>query len=192
LARVGILGGTFDPPHNGHIGIAQAALGELRLDKIIFVPASVPPHKMTRIVASAEDRFRMLQLAIDGHEKFEISRIELNRPGPSYTVDTLSQFRVIYPQDELYLLIGADNIAEIEGWYEPDRIVGLATIAAANRPNFKAGGAYADKVAYFEMPPTDISSTEVRDRIKEGLSITDLVPPKVEDYIIKQRLYISK
>jgi nicotinate-nucleotide adenylyltransferase len=192
LARVGILGGTFDPPHNGHIGIAQAALKEFRLDRVIFVPACVPPHKMKRCVAPAEDRFKMLQLAINGHEKFEISRIELDRPGPSYTADTLTEFRKTYPYDELFLLIGADNIAEIESWHEPDRIVGLAKIAAANRPNFTASGAYTDRVVAFKMPPADISSTVIRKRVKTGLPITDLVPPGVEDYIIEHRLYRSE
>jgi len=162
------------------------------LDKVIFVPACVPPHKMKRCVASAEDRLIMLQLVINGYDKFEISRIEFDRPGPSYTVDTLTEFRQIYPRDELFLLIGADNIAEIENWYEPDRIVGLAKIAAANRPNFSSNGAYADIVIPFTMPPADISSTAIRQRIKAELSITDLVPPGVESYILEHRLYKSK
>ncbi len=191
MARVGILGGTFDPPHNGHIAIARAALKELGLDKVVFIPARVPPHKTKRIIASPEDRFNMLRLAIDAYPDFEISRIELDRPGPSYTADTLERLRAIDPEAELVLLIGTDNVSEIEGWHEPERIATLATLAAANRPGFVPGGKYADKVAYFDMPPTDISSTEVRNRIRADKPITDLVPPDVESYIIKRRLYIK-
>jgi nicotinate-nucleotide adenylyltransferase len=191
LARVGILGGTFDPPHNGHIAIARAALKELGLDKVVFIPARIPPHKTKRIIASPEDRFNMLRLAIDAYPDFEISRIELDRPGPSYTADTLERLRAIDPETELVLLIGTDNVSEIEGWHEPERIATLATLAAANRPGFNPGGKYADRVVYFDMPPMDISSTEVRNRIRADMPITDLVPPEVESYIIKRRLYIS-
>jgi nicotinate-nucleotide adenylyltransferase len=191
LARVGILGGTFDPPHNGHIAIARAALTELSLDKVIFIPARIPPHKTKRIIAAAEDRVNMLQLEIGRYPDFEISRIELDRPGPSYTADTLQELRALYPETELILLMGADNVSEIEGWHEPERIAALAVLAAANRPKFNPGGKYADRVVYFEMPPTDISSTEIRNRIKAQKPITDLVPPEVEDYIIKRGLYVN-
>jgi nicotinate-nucleotide adenylyltransferase len=190
LTRVGILGGTFDPPHNGHIAIARAALRELRLDKVLFIPARMPPHKSKQIIAPAEDRFNMLGLAIDYKPGLEISRIELDRPGPSYTADTLERLHESYPEAGFVLLIGADNVSEIEGWHEPERIVALSLVAAANRPGFNPGGKYADRVVYFDMPPTDISSTEIRDRIKADKPITGLVPADVEDYIIKHRLYI--
>jgi nicotinate-nucleotide adenylyltransferase len=191
LARVGILGGTFDPPHNGHIAIAMAALKELRLDKVVFIPARVPPHKTKLIIAAPEDRFNMLRLAIDEYRGMEISRIELDRSGPSYTADTLEKLHIIDPDTEFVLLIGADNVSEIEGWYEPERITALATLAAANRPGYDPGGKYAERVVYFDMPPTDISSTQVRNRVKANKAISDLVSSEVENYIVRHRLYTN-
>ncbi len=189
MARVGILGGTFDPPHNGHIAIANAALGELGLDKVIFIPVGIPPHKPRQIMASSDDRIQMLRRAIENYPQFEISRIEIDRPGPSYTADTLEQLHSLFSGTELVLIIGADNILEIEGWHEPDRIFGLATIAAANRPGFAPDGKYVNRVTYFNMPPAKISSTLVRERIKAGKSIAGLVPAGVGDYIANNGLY---
>jgi nicotinate-nucleotide adenylyltransferase len=191
LARVGILGGTFDPPHKGHIAIAQAALNELGLTKVIFIPANIPPHKIKQPLAPAQDRLNMLKLAISHNPSFEISTIELDRPGPSYTADTICELHAIYPGDELFLLIGADNVSEIETWHEPERIAAQATLAASNRPHFVPGGVYADKVVYFEMPPTDISSTEIRERLKVGIPITELVSSEVENYILSHGLYLN-
>jgi nicotinate-nucleotide adenylyltransferase len=189
LARIGILGGTFDPPHNGHIAIARAALGALKLSEVIFVPANIPPHKIKRIIATQSDRLAMLKLAVGNNKSFKISTIEIDRSGPSYTADTLTEFRIIYPKDELFLLIGADNVSDIEYWYQPERIAELAVIAAANRPKFSSHGDYADRIIYFKMPPTDISSTKIRDRIRAGKPISELVCSDVENYIIEHRLY---
>ena len=189
MSRVGILGGTFDPPHNGHIALARAALVELKLDKVIFVPSLIPPHKIKKSIASSEDRMNMLRLAIEGIATFEVSDIELRREGPSFTVDTLTQLRNINPDTEIFLLIGCDNVSEISTWREPDRIAELATIAAANRPGFEPNGQFKDKVLFFDMRPTDISSTAIRDRRKAGESISEMVPAKVQDYIERQGLY---
>jgi nicotinate-nucleotide adenylyltransferase len=192
LSKIGILGGTFDPPHKGHIAIAKAALNQLGLDKVIFIPAQNPPHKLKQTVASTADRFKMLELAIDGINGFEISDIELRRPGISYTADTLDELCRIFPGVEFYLLIGADNISEIESWYDPERILKLARVAAANRPGFVPGGIYTGRILNFEMPPVDLSSTEVRSRINAGLPIDDLVPKGVAEYIVQHRLYIKE
>jgi nicotinate-nucleotide adenylyltransferase len=191
LSRIGILGGTFDPPHNGHIAIAKAAVKGLKLDKVIFIPAKIPPHKMRQAMASPADRANMLKLAIIGQSGFEISDLELQRQGPSFTADTLQELHQIYPNDELILLIGADNISEIETWHQPENIFALATLAAANRPGFAPDGKYNSQIIQFEMPPTDISSTEIRRRINTGLPITGLVPKLVEDYIIEYKLYVQ-
>lgn len=190
MSKIGILGGTFDPPHKGHIAIAKAALDRLGLDKVIFIPAQNPPHKVKQTVASPADRLRMLELALDDIERFEISDIELQRPGLSYTADTLEELCRVFPGEEFFLIIGADNISEIESWYDPERILTLAKVAAANRPGFGSGGAYAGRILNFEMPPADISSTDVRNRIKAGLPVDDLVPKGVGEYIIKHRLYL--
>jgi nicotinate-nucleotide adenylyltransferase len=189
LARVGILGGTFDPPHKGHIAIAQAALKKLGLAKVIFIPANVPPHKTKQPLAPARDRLDMLKLAIGNNPYFEISTIELDRPGPSYTVDTLAEFCTTYPDDELFLIIGADNVSEIETWHKPELILESATLAAANRPNFIPSGTYADKAVYFEMPPMEISSTEIRERVRTGKPISEFVCPGVEAFIKQHELY---
>lgn len=191
MARIGILGGTFDPPHNGHIAIARAALKELGLSRIIFIPAKIPPHKMKRIIASPEHRTAMLRLAVEGYPGFEVSDIELGREGPSYTVDTLDELKKLYPDDELLLIIGADNVSEMEGWYQPLRILSLASVAAANRPEFWPSGRFADRVINFWMPPMDVSSTEIRNRLRAGFPVTGMVPSGVEDYIIRNRLYID-
>jgi len=131
VARIGILGGTFDPPHNGHIAIARAALENLDLQKVIFMPAKIQPFKAGISISSVNDRMAMLNLALIGHSQFELSDIELKRDGMSYTVDTLTALRGTYPKDELYLLIGADNVSQIEKWHRADEITRLCTIAAA-------------------------------------------------------------
>ncbi len=189
LARVGILGGTFDPPHIAHIAIARAALKELGLSKVIFIPARTQPHKTTRPVAPPVDRVNMLRLALGGEDSFEISDIEMSREGPSFTVDTLEELKGHRPFDRFYLLIGADNVSEIETWHRPDRIFELATVAAANRPNYKIEGQFAHAIVYFPMPPTDVSSTAIRERVQSRQPITGMVAPEVEEYIAANGLY---
>lgn len=191
MARIGILGGTFDPPHNGHIAIARAALDELNLLKVIFIPANMQPHKNNIEITPAIERIAMLRLAIAGNDKFEISDIELHRDGPSYTVDTLIKLRELYPPDELMLLIGADNVQEMESWFKADEIAELCTIAAVNRPGFTPAGRFIQKMVFFHMSPVDISSTEIRRRLKARHPITGMIPKLVEDYILNHRLYIA-
>ena len=190
MARIGILGGTFDPPHNGHIAIAEAALKELGLNKIIFIPAGSPPHKTKQPVSSKEDRLEMLRLTIEGKPAYEISDIEISRSGPSYTVDTLHYLNEHYPRDQFYYIIGSDNVSEMETWRLPDEIIQLATVAAANRPGFISSGIFRDKVIYFNMMACDISSTMIRKRVKSDISIKGLVSPAVEEYIKEKGLYL--
>jgi nicotinate-nucleotide adenylyltransferase len=191
LARVGILGGTFDPPHIGHIAIARAALIELRLTKILFIPARIPPHKTTKTAASPQDRLNMLYLALDDEAAFEISEIELGREGPSFTADTLEELKKHRPYDQLYLIIGTDNVAEIETWRDPEKIFELATVAAANRPNYTPAGQFAQAIVYFTMPATDLSSTVIRERLRSGLAVADMLSPDVENYIRENGLYLN-
>lgn len=191
MARIGILGGTFDPPHNGHIAIARAALKELGLDKILFIPAKIPPHKTKQHITSPEHRLNMLRLATSQINGFEVSDIEIKRSGPSFTVDTLEQLHAADPGAKLILIVGADNVTEIEGWYEPETIAGLASIAAAPRGDFPLMGKFADRIIFFSMPPTDISSSDIRNKVNAGRPINGLVPPDVADYIIKHGLYLK-
>jgi nicotinate-nucleotide adenylyltransferase len=189
LSRIGILGGTFDPPHNGHIAIAETAIRELRLREVIFVPARIPPHKSKNEISSRQDRLAMLRLAVEGRNDFRISEIEFNRPGPSYTVDTLIELQREEPDSKFYFLIGADNISEMETWYQPERILKIARVAAAGRPGFSPEGKFSGMIESFTMNPVNVSSTMIREKVRSGQSISGLLPPAVEEYIIKRDLY---
>ncbi len=189
MPRIGILGGTFDPPHNGHLALAGAAISELDLSKVIFIPSRIPPHKPAEDISSEQDRLAMLKLAVDIDSRFEISEIELNRGGPSFTIDTLTHLKSENPGEELFFIIGSDNVSEMESWHKPNRILELVRVAAAVRPGYSIRGKFADKVESFDMPPLNISSTAVRARVKSGESISGLVPAPVEDYIRSKGLY---
>ena len=182
--RTGILGGSFDPIHHGHLILARAAREELGLDRVLLVPANVSPHKTGDFSTTGEERLAMVRLAIDGEDGFEISDIELHRPPPSYTVDTLRELRAAHPKDEFVLLIGADNVAKFETWREPDEIRRLAKIAVLDR----AGG-----TSPTDWPVVrrliDISSTDIRARVAAVRSIRYLTPDAVCDYIAAHGLY---
>jgi len=182
--RIGILGGSFDPIHHGHLILARAAKEELRLDRVLFIPANKSPHKTDSRPATAEDRLKMVELAIAGEEGFGASDIELRRPAPSYTVDTIRELRNSHPQDEFVLLIGADNVATFETWREPDEIRRLARIAVLDR----AGSAAAHDWPVVQRL-VDVSSTDIRSRVAAGRSIRYLTPDAVCDYIHGHRLY---
>ena len=183
--RVGVFGGTFDPVHVGHLAIAQAALDSAHLDRILFVPARRSPLKEREPVAGAEDRHAMLAAATKGEPRFAVSRVELDREGPSYTVDTLEALR---HEGELFLILGSDALADIARWRSPDRIRALATILVARRPGAPepdgASGARA-----FDAPCLDISSRELRARAARGLSLRYLVPEDVWRHIERRGLY---
>jgi nicotinate-nucleotide adenylyltransferase len=185
----GILGGTFDPPHIGHLILAQSAFESFRLDRVIFIPASIQPHKIKKTHTPGALRRKMLELAIGDDSRFAVSDIELNREGVSYTVDTLNLLRAEYPDDNFYLLLGSDNVSDIAAWKNPEQIFALCQVAAAHRPDFTPSGPYADCVIYFEMPGIQLSSSVIRNRVREGKSIKYLVPRPVEDYIIANGLY---
>jgi nicotinate-nucleotide adenylyltransferase len=182
--RIGILGGSFDPIHHGHLILARAAKEELDLDRVLFVPANKSPHKTDTKPATAEDRLKMVELAIAGEEGFEASDTELKRPAPSYTLDTLRELKKSHPQDEFVLLIGADNVAKFDTWREPEEIRRLAQIAVLDR---------AGKSAQHQWPVVhrmiDISSTDIRTRVAAGRSIRYLTPDAVCDYIATHSLY---
>jgi len=184
--RLGVLGGSFDPIHNGHLALGEAALGQLSLDKILFMPAGHQWRKAGRDVAASEDRLEMVRLAIRGNGKFEASTMEIEREGPTYTIDTLEALRAESPGVEVFFIIGADALADMPNWRDPERIFELATVCVAAR----VGEAVKDdRVTRIEMPEVDISSSEVRERVKEGRSVGDLVPEVVERYIEGHGLY---
>ena len=189
---LGILGGTFDPVHSGHLLLAQFVSERIHLDEVLFVPAADPPHKLEHPTrAAAEDRWTMVQLALEGHTTFSASRIELDRPGKSYTVDTLRALRQIRPTDEFYLLIGADNLAQFSTWCEPEEILRLCTVVVGSRTTGEPEESWpaADRIIHVITPIFQISSTEIRERIGTGKPIRHLVPGPVEEYIYRQGLY---
>ena len=183
--RVGIFGGTFDPVHVGHLAIALAALESVPLDRVLFVPVRRSPLKDRDPFASVADRVAMLEAALVGEPRFALSRVELERDGVSYTVDTLEALRA---QGELFLILGSDALADLARWRRPDRISELATILVAARP----GAPEPDPVHHaraFDAPQLDISSRELRARAARGSSLRYLVPDAVWEHIKKRGLY---
>lgn len=183
--RVGVFGGTFDPVHVGHLAIALAALESAKLDRILFVPARRSPLKERDPLASTDDRYEMLRAATRGEPRFAVSRVELEREGPSYTVDTLE---ALAHEGELFLILGSDALADLAKWRSPDRIRALATLLVARRPG--APEPDADSGARsFDAPCLDISSRELRARAGRGLSLRYLVPEDVWRHIQRRGLY---
>ena len=192
MPRLGILGGTFDPVHSGHVLLAQFVRESLQLDEVLFIPAADPPHKLEHLKrASAAQRWLMVQLALEDCGGSSPSRIELDRPGKSFTVDTLRELSAMRPGDELYLLIGADNLDQFPTWHAPEEIVKLCTVVVGSR----TGDSLADnlpglaRIQRVHTPLFEISSTEIRRRVAEGKPIKCLVPERVEEYIYQEGLY---
>lgn len=191
------MGGTFDPIHIGHLILAEQAVEQLGLDTVLFVTAADPPHKPGQVKTPAEHRFEMARLALEGNERFECSRLELDRPGPSYTVETIRQVLGSYPAEtSVYLLLGADEAAQLMTWREPRAIAELAIVVVANRPSSCVADAVASlpedvarSVVPLEMPGVDISSTDIRERVRSGRSIRYLVPESVRYYILRNSIY---
>ncbi len=184
--RIGILGGSFDPIHRGHLTVAAAAADQLPLDTVLFVPARTQPFKRERHHADAHDRATMVRLAIAVDPRFRLDGRELARPGPSYTVETLRALRAEYPDDELFLLIGADAARDFPQWHEVATISDLAQVVVLTRPGFDARLAGARTLP---VPAVDISATMVREQARRGQSLRRLVPPAVEEYIQRRQLY---
>jgi nicotinate-nucleotide adenylyltransferase len=192
MQRLGILGGTFDPVHVGHVLLALFILERMPLDRVLFVPAADPPHKEMRPdMAPAEDRWAMVELAIAGLPCFQASRIELERPGKSYTYDTLRQLRAACPDSQLYLIIGGDNTSQLSTWHNPQGILELATVVAGSRltADLASGSGMSRQIATIDTPLIQISSTQVRQRLARGQSVRYLVPERVEAYIREKGLY---
>jgi nicotinate-nucleotide adenylyltransferase len=191
--RVGLLGGTFDPIHLGHLRAAETAREVLGLERVAFVPAGVPPHRSDRL-AAAGDRYIMACLAAAFHPAFDVWDVELKRRGPSYTVDTLAALRDERPDDDLVLLVGSDTWPEMIGWREPERLFSLAEVAVLDRPGEAAPSVVAPfpgarGVGRVEGPTLPISATMVRERLRQGRSVRYLVPGPVVDFIAKRGLY---
>jgi len=195
IQRIGLFGGTFDPIHVGHLIVADEIRMRCALEKVVFVPAAQPPHKRSACVASAEARAAMVSLGIRGHPCFELSAAELDRKGPSYTVDTLRQFRQEWGrQAEIFFIMGNDNVPEIAEWKSPEEIVRLCTIVVASRPGATTkpiDSALARQMRFVPVPLIEVSSSDIRRRIRCGEPYRFLVPLPVAAYIRRHGLYRS-
>lgn len=190
MARLGVLGGTFDPIHNGHLGAAHHVARMCGLDGVMFVPAG-DPYQKGRTFASAEDRVAMTTLAIQSEPTFSLSRVDVDRGGPTYTVDTLADLSLTHPHDELVVILGADAFAGLDTWREPERIWARAVIAVMARPGVEVRnpGVPLDRLIVVEGEEFDVSSTQIRERVSRNESIQDLVPAVVAEYIERKQLY---
>jgi nicotinate-nucleotide adenylyltransferase len=187
--KLGILGGTFNPPHVGHLVCAEEAHDQLALDRVVLMPAGIPPHKEIASDPGAEARYELCRRAIDGDERLGVSRLELDRPGRSWTVDTLRALHDERPQDDLTFIVGGDMARSLPSWREPEAVLELATVAVAERAGSEREeirgdlrglrGATAERVRFFEMPRIDVSSSLVRERVATGRPVRYLVPDAV-------------
>ncbi len=201
ILKVGIMGGTFDPVHYGHLVTAEGARCEYGLDQVLFLPSGKPPHKTDKQVTDAEHRYMMTVLATLSNPYFEVSRLDIDREGLTYTIDALRTLRELYgPDVELYFITGADAIFEITNWKDSDEYLDIAHFIAAARPGFsleelpqstqKWVGQHGDRFHVLKVPAMAISSTEIRERVQGNTSIRYLVPEQVEHYIKRHGLYI--
>jgi nicotinate-nucleotide adenylyltransferase len=196
---IGVLGGAFNPPHVGHLCLAQEAQARLGLDRVLLVPVGEAPHRELRADPGSRHRLRMVQLAVAGNDRLEASAVEVERPGLSYTADTLAALRASAPDEELTLILGADQAMRLPTWHEPERVLAQAWLAVAQREGLgraeveQAVGdvAGAERIVGFDMPRLDVSSTLVRERVASGLPIRYLVPDAVADHIAAEGLYAS-
>lgn len=198
MGKVGILGGSFDPVHNAHIKLAECAFKELKLDKVIFMPAHIQPFKANNMVTDKNHRLNMLKLAVLKYPYFEVSDLEIRMGGKSYTARTLTELRKEY--EELVFILGADSYLSLSKWYMPEKIFGLAEIACAVREDVDMSvlmqkeleyiNDFQGKTTFLKMERTDISSTEIRDAIVNDKNITNLIDKEVYAYIRKNNLYV--
>jgi nicotinate-nucleotide adenylyltransferase len=199
--KLGVLGGTFNPPHIGHLVCAQEAHDQLGLDRVVLMPAGQPPHKAIAADPGAEARHELCRLAIDGDERFAVSRLELDRPGRSWTVDTLKALHDESPQDDLIFIVGGDMARSLPTWREPEAVLELATLAVAERAGAEREDirgelralptARGERVRFFDMPRVDVSSSLVRERVATGRPIRYLVPDAVADAIAQNGWYAA-
>lgn len=197
--KVGILGGTFDPIHYGHLVVAEDTWWQLGLDAVLFVPAGEPPHKRGRPISAAAHRVAMVELAIAGNPHFHLSRVDVDRPGVSYSVETVDLLRrSLGPETTLYFIVGGDALSELPTWREPERLANICQIVAVNRPGYPPVDLHrleptipgaSERIRQLVVPSFDISSSELRQRVAIGRPITYLTPDPVVRYIQEHHLY---
>ena len=189
--RLGLMGGTFNPVHYGHLTAAQEAADRFGLERVIFIPCGIPPHKDVKDLAPAIDRFLMTVLAIADNPSFDVSRYEIDKDEPSYTVATMAHFAAEYPDSELFFITGADSVLELGTWHEPERVFEFGNLIGVTRPGYTVDKApdVAARVIWMEMPAIGVSATDIRTRVREGRPFDYLTPPAVVSYIENRYLY---
>jgi len=194
VAKIGLFGGTFDPIHNGHLQLADWTKRKLSLNRIIFIPTAIPPHKQHSISANPDHRFQMVKLAIENWHNFDICDVEFKKTGISYTIDTIYYFQKLYNlnRDNLFLIVGADSLVDLPNWKDPDKILDNCRMVVLQRSEIdlhKVPHETKQQTIILSSPLIDISATKIRNRIKTCKSITNLVPVRVEQYIYEHHLY---
>lgn len=198
--RVGIFGGTFDPIHIGHLIVAETIMDEFHLDKVVFIPAAVPPHKLDKQISPAKHRYMMTMLATCSNPRFQVSDMEMHRQGPSYSRDTLAQLLEEHGRDtEFYFIVGADSVENLHTWNRIDELLTMCHFIGASRPGCMPDmekiaqrfGPLAEKIHCLETPELEISSTEIRHRVGQKRTIRYIVPETVEQYIYEEKLYLD-
>ena len=197
MGDIAILGGTFNPPHMGHLVMAQEALDQLDLDRVVLMPVAVPPHKEAREDPGAAARLELCRLAVADDERFEVSTLEIERGGASFTVDTLKELHDVEPEHDLTFIVGGDMAQSLPAWREPEAILALARLAVAEREGVRREDIArrldalhdGSRVVFFDMPRIDISSSSIRRRVAEGRPVRYLVPDAVAEAIAQQGLY---
>lgn len=199
LMRLGLLGGTFDPVHYGHLLMAETCRQQLGLAEVRLIPAGNPPHKSDQKITDGHTRADMVQLAVSGYPEFIVDRREIRRKGPSFTVDTLGELKSEFEEAELFFIVGADSLRDLPTWREPEKIASLATIVVVNRPGWPVptqeqivewvGSNMAPKVKSVAMPGTDLSASELRQRVRNGAGLRFMTPRAVEAFIEQHDVY---
>jgi nicotinate-nucleotide adenylyltransferase len=197
MGHIGILGGTFNPPHMGHLIMAQEALDQLDLDRVVLMPVAVPPHKEAAEDPGAAARVELCRLAVAGDERLAVSTLEVERGGASFTVDTLRELHDLEPEHDLTFIVGGDMAQSLPAWREPEAILGLAKLAVAEREGVRREDIArrldplhdGDRVVFFDMPRIDVSSSSIRRRVAEGRPIRYLVPDAVAEAVAERGLY---
>lgn len=196
--RLGVLGGTFDPIHYGHLVAAQEAHYQLALEQVLFAPVGDPPHKLAEPLTAVDHRVRMVELAIEGRPGFSLTRVDVDRPGPHYTTDMLARLNQAWgPGTEIFFIAGSDSLGDILDWHRPERIIQQAKLAVVARPGVEvdvdtleqALPGLRNRLCWVQMPLLEISSTDLRARVRQERPISFFLPPAVEAYLLEQALY---
>lgn len=185
--KIGIIGGTFNPPHIGHLIIAEHVRDQLGLEKILFMPSHTPPHKKQKKTIDPKHRIAMLEKTVSQNNQFEIDLSEIKRKGKSYTYDTIKALKEVYPDTEFYFIVGADMVEDLPNWHNIDELVSLVQFVAVNRPGYQVSSSYP--VIMVDVPDIDISSSDIRQKVNDGCSIKYLVTSETEKYIESEGLY---